>query len=234
MELVARKADLVRELQFFQQIVERKNTIPILANVLLEGSWQRSDAAGHRSRSGAAQPLRSGGEQAWLGDIAGEEILRGRSCVARRRREYRDRQGRDHSEGFGRAVQLEDADAAARGFSKPAGSRRWSEGDDQRQVACADGRRRRSSRSPGRTRAFISTARSSCSSPMTMTFVATDGHRLALVNVKHDGQQGRRHQGDPAAQDAGGTRPAARRGRRPTCSTSAARIICSSRSARAC
>jgi DNA polymerase-3 subunit beta len=38
MELVARKADLVRELQFFQQIVERKNTIPILANVLLEAA----------------------------------------------------------------------------------------------------------------------------------------------------------------------------------------------------
>ena len=38
MELVARKADLVRELQFFQQIVERKNTIPILANVLLEST----------------------------------------------------------------------------------------------------------------------------------------------------------------------------------------------------
>jgi len=38
MELVARKADLVRELQFFQQIVERKNTIPILANVLLEAT----------------------------------------------------------------------------------------------------------------------------------------------------------------------------------------------------
>ena len=36
MELVARKADLLRELQFFQGIVERKNTIPILANVLLE------------------------------------------------------------------------------------------------------------------------------------------------------------------------------------------------------
>jgi DNA polymerase-3 subunit beta len=38
MELVARKADLVRELQFFQQIVERKNTIPILANVLIESN----------------------------------------------------------------------------------------------------------------------------------------------------------------------------------------------------
>lgn len=36
MELVARKTDLVRELQFFQQIVERKNTIPILANVLID------------------------------------------------------------------------------------------------------------------------------------------------------------------------------------------------------
>src|SRR6267142_1378782 len=36
MELVVRKGDLLRELQFFQGIVERKNTIPILANVLIE------------------------------------------------------------------------------------------------------------------------------------------------------------------------------------------------------
>ncbi|HEX5474025.1 MAG TPA: DNA polymerase III subunit beta [Vicinamibacterales bacterium] len=36
MELVVRKADLLRELQLFQGIVERKNTIPILANVLME------------------------------------------------------------------------------------------------------------------------------------------------------------------------------------------------------
>ena len=35
MELVVRKNDLLRELQFFQGIVERKNTIPILANVLI-------------------------------------------------------------------------------------------------------------------------------------------------------------------------------------------------------
>jgi DNA polymerase-3 subunit beta len=38
MELVVRKNDLLRELQLFQGIVERKNTIPILANVLIEGS----------------------------------------------------------------------------------------------------------------------------------------------------------------------------------------------------
>jgi len=38
MELVVRKSDLLKELQLFQGIVERKNTIPILANVLLEAS----------------------------------------------------------------------------------------------------------------------------------------------------------------------------------------------------
>jgi DNA polymerase III subunit beta len=36
MELVVRKNDHLRELQLFQGIVERKNTIPILANVLME------------------------------------------------------------------------------------------------------------------------------------------------------------------------------------------------------
>ena len=36
MELSVRKTDLLRELQLFQGIVERKNTIPILANILVE------------------------------------------------------------------------------------------------------------------------------------------------------------------------------------------------------
>jgi DNA polymerase-3 subunit beta len=36
MELVVRKSDLLKELSLLQGIVERKNTIPILANVLLE------------------------------------------------------------------------------------------------------------------------------------------------------------------------------------------------------
>ena len=38
MEVVIRKNDLLRELQLFQGIVERKNTIPILANVLMEAA----------------------------------------------------------------------------------------------------------------------------------------------------------------------------------------------------
>src|SRR5580765_2689700 len=40
MELVVRKNDLLKELSLLQGIVERKNTIPILANVLLEASGQ--------------------------------------------------------------------------------------------------------------------------------------------------------------------------------------------------
>src|SRR6476469_8995263 len=40
MELVGRKTDLLRELQLFQGIVERKHTIPILANVLLEADGE--------------------------------------------------------------------------------------------------------------------------------------------------------------------------------------------------
>src|SRR5436190_2021070 len=40
MELVVRKTDLLRELQLFQGIVERKNTIPILANVLFEANGE--------------------------------------------------------------------------------------------------------------------------------------------------------------------------------------------------
>src|SRR5512134_286310 len=36
MEITVRKADLVRELQLVQGIVERKNSIPILSNVLAE------------------------------------------------------------------------------------------------------------------------------------------------------------------------------------------------------
>jgi DNA polymerase III subunit beta len=40
MEFVVRRNDLLRELQLFQGIVERKNTIPILANVLMETQGQ--------------------------------------------------------------------------------------------------------------------------------------------------------------------------------------------------
>src|SRR5258705_12269764 len=40
MELVVRKNDLLRELQLSQGIAERRNTIPILANVLMEAKGE--------------------------------------------------------------------------------------------------------------------------------------------------------------------------------------------------
>src|SRR5262245_65513578 len=38
MELVVRKNELLRELQLLQGIVERKDTIPVLANVVIEAT----------------------------------------------------------------------------------------------------------------------------------------------------------------------------------------------------
>ncbi len=43
MELVVKKNDLLRELQLFQGIVERKNTIPILANVLMNANLRPTE-----------------------------------------------------------------------------------------------------------------------------------------------------------------------------------------------
>src|SRR6185295_6712704 len=66
MELVVRKNDLLRELQLFQGIVERKNTIPILANVLLEAKGEealrdREVAARNRYPDCAGQKRRQSG-----------------------------------------------------------------------------------------------------------------------------------------------------------------------------
>ena len=58
MELVVRKNDLLRELQLFQGIVERKNTIPILANVLIEAKGDEVQLACDGSRSRPAQHVR--------------------------------------------------------------------------------------------------------------------------------------------------------------------------------
>ena len=60
MEFIAKKEELLRELALIQGIVERKNTIPILANVLIEASDNNIELAstdldvGLRCRLGAA------------------------------------------------------------------------------------------------------------------------------------------------------------------------------------
>ena len=138
MELVVRKNDLLRELQLFQGIVERKNTIPILANVLMEAKGDevrllatdlevalRSQCAGH-------------GHERRVADAAGEEALRDRQVAARNRHSHRGRQER--REGRRRSVRLADADAAARGFSDAARSGRRRRRDAAARSAEGDGR----------------------------------------------------------------------------------------------
>ena len=234
MELVARKADLVRELQFFQQIVERKNTIPILANVLLEGTGNevtllatdlevalrsRCEAAVNKPGS-VTLPAKKFYEVVRAlpdGDV-NIETDKGGTTVKVSGGQFSSKMPTLPREDF---PSLPEAGGGAKATIN---------GKSLAQMVGEDAvcdHRRRHALLPQR-RAVRAASRTS------MTFVATDGHRLALVNVKHEGEQGRRHQGDPAAQDAGGAWPAARRRRRSTCNTSAARIICSSRSARAC
>ena len=138
MELVVRKNELLRELQLFQGIVERKNTIPILANVLIEAKGDRGTDARDRPRSGVAKPVPCLGCQRWVADAAGEEALRDRQGAAGNGCANRGRQER--REGCRRSVRLADADAAARGFSDAARRQRKDPRHASAQRAEGDGR----------------------------------------------------------------------------------------------
>ena len=118
MELVVRKNDLLRELQLFQGIVERKNTIPILANVLME-------AKGDEVRMLATDlevALRSSCEAT---------VAKGGSLTLPAKKLYeivkalpetdiRIAGRQERREGCRRSLRLADADAAARRFSDAA------------------------------------------------------------------------------------------------------------------
>ena len=62
MEITVRKSDLVKELQLVQGIVERKNSIPILSNVLAEARGGEVRIVRHRPRRLAALRLRGRGQ----------------------------------------------------------------------------------------------------------------------------------------------------------------------------
>ena len=61
MEIIVRRNDLVKELQLVQGIVERKNSIPILSNVLAEAQGGRAAHLRHRPRRFASLRLRRPG-----------------------------------------------------------------------------------------------------------------------------------------------------------------------------
>ena len=138
MELVVRKTDLLRELQLFQGIVERKNTIPILANVLIEAAGDEVKLLATDLEVGSAQPVRRVGRQRRVADAAGEEALRDHQGAAGDRRPDRGRQERRQSRGG--SFRLAHADAAARGFPDAAGCDRRLQRDAAARRAAADGR----------------------------------------------------------------------------------------------
>jgi DNA polymerase-3 subunit beta len=182
MELVVRKNELLRELQLFQGIVERKNTIPILANVLIEakGNEVRMLATdlevALRSRCEAA--VAKGGSLTLPAkklyeiikalpetDVRIEEDKNGVKVAADR---FDSRMQTLPREDF---PTLPDASGKARA-NLPRAALREMVAKTQFAITGED------------TRYFLNGAKFVLT-PGSLTLVATDGHRLALVEVKH-------------------------------------------------
>lgn len=182
MELVVPKTQLLRELQFFQGIVERKNTIPILANVLIEanGTEMRMLATdlevALRSRCEAA--VAKGGSLTLPAkklyeivkslpetDVRIEEDRNGVKVAADR---FNSRMQTLPREDF---PTLPDAGGKARA-ALPRAALKEMVAKTQFAITGED------------TRYFLNGAKFVLR-PDSLTLVATDGHRLALVEVAH-------------------------------------------------
>jgi DNA polymerase-3 subunit beta len=195
MELVARKADLVRELQFFQQIVERKNTIPILANVLLEGSGNevtllatdlevalrsRAEAAVNKAGSVTlpAKKLYEVVRALPDGDV-NIETDRGGNSVKVSGGQFSSKMPTLPREDFPSLPE------AGGGVKATIDGKQLAQMVTKTQFAIT-----------GEDTRFYLNGAQFVLKPNDMTFVATDGHRLALVNVKHSASQGGGAKGD--------------------------------------
>ncbi len=183
MELVVRKNELLRELQLFQGIVERKNTIPILANVLIEakGNEVRMLATdlevALRSR---CQAIVSKGGSLTLPAKKLYEIIKALPETDIRIEE--DKSGvKVAADRFDSRIQtlpredfpaLPEVSGGARA-TLPRNAVREMVAKTQFAITGED------------TRYFLNGAKFVLT-PDSLTLVATDGHRLALVEVKHD------------------------------------------------
>ena len=183
MELVVRKNELLRELQLFQGIVERKNTIPILANVLIEAKGNeilmlatdlevalRSRCAATVAKSGSltlpAKKLFEIVKALPETDVRIEEDKNGVKVAADR---FDSRMQTLPREDF---PTLPDATGKGRA-SLPRNPLKEMVAKTQFAITGED------------TRYFLNGAKFVLK-PDSLTLVATDGHRLALVEVKHD------------------------------------------------
>ena len=184
MELVVRKNELLRELQLFQGIVERKNTIPILANVLIEAEGEEIRMLATdlevalRSRWRAS--VRKGGSVTLPAkklyeivkalpetDVRIEEDKNGVKVAA------------DRFDSRMPTLPREDFPVLPRG-------RRDRARDASEKCPQADGGEDAVRRLPARTRATFLNGAKFVVTRESLTLVATDGHRLALVEVKHN------------------------------------------------
>jgi DNA polymerase-3 subunit beta len=182
MELVVRKNDLLRELQLFQGIVERKNTIPILANVLLEAKGNevrmlatdlevalRSKCEASVAKGGSltlpAKKLYEVVKALPETDVRIQEDKNGVKVAADR---FDSRMQTLPREDF---PTLPDVSGTAKA-TLPRDALREMVAKTQFAITGED------------TRYFLNGAKFVLK-PDSLTLVATDGHRLALVEVKH-------------------------------------------------
>jgi DNA polymerase-3 subunit beta len=182
MELVVRKNELLRELQLFQGIVERKNTIPILANVLVDAKGDhvrmlatdlevalRSQCAATVAKAGVltlpAKKLYEIVKALPETDVRIEQDKSGVRVAAER---FDSRMQTLPREDF--PVLPEGGGGAKIGLPRPA--IRQMVAKTQFAITGED------------TRFFLNGAKFILK-PDSLTLVATDGHRLALVDVKH-------------------------------------------------
>jgi DNA polymerase-3 subunit beta len=182
MELVVRKNELLRELQLFQGIVERKNTIPILANVLIEAKGDevrmlatdlevalRSRCQASVTKGGAltlpAKKLYEIVKALPETDVRIEEDKNGVKVAADK---FDSRMQTLPREDF---PTLPDASGKARA-TLPRAALREMVSKTQFAITGED------------TRFFLNGAKFVLK-PQSLTLAATDGHRLALVEVTH-------------------------------------------------
>jgi len=182
MELVVRKNELLRELQLFQGIVERKNTIPILANILVDANGDhvrmlatdlevalRSQCAATVAKPGVltlpAKKLYEIVKALPETDVRIEQDKSGVRVAAER---FDSRMQTLPREDF--PVLPEGGGGAKIGLPRQA--IRQMVAKTQFAITGED------------TRFFLNGAKFILK-PDSLTLVATDGHRLALVDVKH-------------------------------------------------
>ena len=230
MELVVRKTDLLRELQLFQGIVERKNTIPILANVLIEANGDEVQLLATDLEVGLRSRCAGDGRQERIADAAGEEALRDRQGAARNRRPHRGRQER--RQGRGRSLRLAHADAAARGFPDAARGDRHGAARRCRATSLREMVAKTQFAITGEDTRYFLNGALFVLRPDSMSLVSTDGHRLALVTVPRDGAGEAKARTKKCGSSCRGRRCSSSAGCSPkataTSTTSAARTTCSS------